>query len=57
MIYLSKRSRTVSAEAKYDGQFLQEAKIGGLVYTLCLLKLRSYNMVSLAFVTRYCQGH
>ena len=23
----SKRSRTVSAEAKYDGQFLQEAKI------------------------------
>ena len=30
----SKRSRTVSAEAKYDGQFLQEAKISGLVYTL-----------------------
>ena len=30
----SKRSRTVSAEAKYDGQSLQEAKIGGLVYTL-----------------------
>ena len=29
----SKRSRTVSAEAKYDGQFLQEARIGGLVYT------------------------
>ena len=25
----------VSAEAKYDGQFLQEAKISGLVYTLC----------------------
>ena len=32
----SKRSRTVSAEAKYDGQSLQEAKISGLVYTLCL---------------------
>ena len=30
----SKRSRTVSAEAKYDGQSLQEAKICGLVYTL-----------------------
>ena len=30
----SKRSRTVSAEAKYDGQSLQEAKISGLVYTL-----------------------
>ena len=24
----------VSAEAKYDGQSLQEAKISGLVYTL-----------------------
>ena len=31
----SKRSRTVSAEAKYDGQSLQEGKISGLVYTLC----------------------
>ena len=30
----SKSSRTVSAEAKYDGQSLQEAKISGLVYTL-----------------------
>ena len=30
----SKRSQAVSAEAKYDGQSLQEAKIGGLVYTL-----------------------
>ena len=30
----SKRLWTVSAEAKYDGQSLQEAKIGGLVYTL-----------------------
>ena len=30
----SKRSLTVSAEAKYDGQSLQEAKISGLVYTL-----------------------
>ena len=29
----SKRSRTVSAEAKYDGKSLQEAKISGLVYT------------------------
>ena len=29
----SKRSRRVSAEAKYDGQSLQEAKISGLVYT------------------------
>ena len=33
----SKISRTVSAEAKYDGQSLQEAKISGLVYTLCYL--------------------
>ena len=32
----SKRPRTVSAEAKYDGQSLQEALISGLVYTLCL---------------------
>ena len=31
----SKRSRTVSAEAKYDEQSLQEAKISGLIYTLC----------------------
>ena len=31
----SKRSRTVSAEAKYDGQSPQEAKISSLVYTLC----------------------
>ena len=30
----SKDSRTVSVEARYDGQSLQEAKIGGLVYTL-----------------------
>ena len=30
----SKRSLTVSAEAKYDGQSLQEAKICGHVYTL-----------------------
>ena len=30
----SKRSGTVSTEAKYDGQSLQEAKISGLVYTL-----------------------
>ena len=27
-------SQTVSAETKYDGQSLQEAKISGLVYTL-----------------------
>ena len=31
----SKRSRTISAEAKYDGQSLQEAKIGRINYTLC----------------------
>ena len=31
----SKRSLTVSTEAKYDGQSLQGAKISGLVYTLC----------------------
>ena len=31
----SKRSRTVSAEAKYDEQSLQEVKIITLVYTLC----------------------
>ena len=30
----SKRLQTVSAEAKYDGQSLQEAKLSGLVYTL-----------------------
>ena len=29
----------VSAEAKYDGQSLQEAKISGLVYTLCSFKI------------------
>ena len=31
----SKRSRTVLAGAKYEGQSLQEAKISGFVYTLC----------------------
>ena len=31
----SKTLRTVLAEAKYDGQSLQEAKISGLVYILC----------------------
>ena len=33
----SKRSRTVSAEAIYDGQSqsLQEGKISRLIYTLC----------------------
>ena len=30
----SKRSQTVSAEAKYDGQSEQEEKTGRLVYTL-----------------------
>ena len=30
-----KRSWTVWAEARYDGQSLQEAKISGLIYTLC----------------------
>ena len=31
----SKRSQTVSAEAKSERQSRQEAKIGGLVYTMC----------------------
>ena len=31
--------RTVSAEANYDVQSLQEAKIGGLVYTLSICTL------------------
>ena len=31
----SKRSPTVSAEAKFDGLPRQDAKIGVLVYTLC----------------------
>ena len=35
----SKRSLTVSAEAKYDGQFRQEAKTGGLVYALWFMYL------------------
>ena len=30
----SKRSRTVLADAKYDGQSQQEAKIGGVLFTL-----------------------
>ena len=34
----SKRSQTVSAEAKYDGQYLQEGKISGLVYTKNLFR-------------------
>ena len=29
----------VSAEAKFDGQSLQEAKIGGLLYILCSMKV------------------
>ena len=37
---MGKKSRTVSAEAKYDGQSLQEAKISGLVYTLCSYKVK-----------------
>ena len=35
----SKRSRTDSAEAKSDGQSLQEAKISGRVYTLFTLNI------------------
>ena len=35
----SKRSRIVSEEAKYDGQSLLEAKISGLVYTLCTTRM------------------
>ena len=31
---VSKRSRPVSAEAKFDGQSQQEANLGELVYTL-----------------------
>ena len=30
----SKKSRTVAAEAKYDGQSRQEAKIGEVLYTM-----------------------
>ena len=37
-----KRSQTVSAEAKYDRQSLQEAKISWLVYTLWCLHLMSF---------------
>ena len=33
----SKISRTVSAEEKYDGHSLQEAKNSGIVHTLCEL--------------------
>ena len=36
----SKRSRRVSTEAKYDGQFLQVAKISRLFYTLCLSTIK-----------------
>ena len=38
----SKRSRTVSVEANYDGQSRQEAKISGLVYTLCFIRHQEY---------------
>ena len=38
----STRSRTVLAEAKYDGQSRQEAKIGGLVYTPILSVMWDY---------------
>ena len=41
----SKRSRTVSSEAKYDGQSRQEAKNGGLVYTLCLFSLFGHDLL------------
>ena len=32
----STRLRTVSAEAKYDTQSLQEAKLDGLLYSICV---------------------
>ena len=38
----SKRSRTVTAEAKYDGQSLQETEIFRLVYTLCSLRFNIF---------------
>ena len=40
----SKRSRTVSAEVKYDGQSLQDAKIDGHVYTVCFRFIASINL-------------
>ena len=40
----SKRSQTVSAEAKYDDQSRQEAKIGEKIYALCSFyrKMKSF---------------
>ena len=46
----SKRSRTVSAETKYDGQSLQETKISGLVYTLWLLGFLTYETEFVLFL-------
>ena len=54
----SKRSRTVSAETKYDGQSLQEAKISWLVHTLCwctispIVRLRLLSINSCICVTK-----
>ena len=41
----SNKSQTVSTEAKYDRQPLLEAKISGLVYTLCKGRLINLHMV------------
>ena len=43
----SKRSRTISADTKYDGEFLQEAKICGLVYTPWLRNYKEELFLSL----------
>ena len=68
----SKRSRTVSAEAKYDGQSQHVTKISGLVYTLssCLnhwarnmylffihnFFLHSAIFIFFSFLTRFSEG-
>ena len=46
----SKRSWTVSAEAKYYGESRQEAKTGGLVYDLWL------QLLSICFTEAYLLG-
>ena len=50
----SKRSWTVSAEAKYDGESRQEAITGGLVYDLWVSSEYSYQNV---FTEVYMLGH
>ena len=51
----SKSSRTVSAEAKYDGQSLQEAKIGGIDYTLWAVKIWKITWHDSKAVVLICQ--